>query len=92
MEEKKKENNLKMLGGSAEKKSKYISKLMKSAEFRKSEDERRKERKIQKEREEEGDEYEEKEEFVTSGYLFHIIILYRLTFVFMFVYILLPYT
>merc|ERR1712076_12951 len=39
MEEKKKENNMKILGGtSMEKKSKYISKLMKSAELRKMED------------------------------------------------------
>merc|ERR1712080_8809 len=58
MEEKKKESNTKILGGNTEKKSKYISKLMKSAELRKMEDERRKERKIQRDRDEEGEEFE----------------------------------
>lgn len=78
MEEKKKQTNIKLL--STEKKSKYISKLMKTAGHRKMEDERRNERKVQKERDAEGDEFEEKEEFVTSAYpffslLFIIIIL-----------------
>ena len=52
----------------AEKKSKYIGKLIKSSEKRKLEEERRKERKIQKERADEGEEFKDKEEFVTSSY------------------------
>ena len=68
MEEKKKEVTMKLSTG--EKKSKYITKLLKSAELRKLEDERRKERKIHKDREAEGEEFENKEEFVTSAYLF----------------------
>ena len=76
MEEKKKENEQHKLSGgnsnaSGEKKSKYINKLMKSAEIRKIENERRKERKVLKERENEGGEFDDKEEFVTSAYLFH---------------------
>ena len=76
MEEKKKENEQHKLSGgnsnvSGEKKSKYINKLMKSAEMRKIENERRKERKVLKERESEGGEFDDKEEFVTSAYLFH---------------------
>lgn len=81
MEEKKKENEQhKSSGGnnnaSGEKKSKYINKLMKSAEMRKLENERRKERKVLKERENEGGEFDDKEEFVTSAYLFHQVVLF----------------
>ena len=66
MEQKKKDTVVAKV--QAEKKSKYITKLMKSSENRKVEEERRKERKIQKERQEEGDEFADKEEFVTSSY------------------------
>ena len=84
MEEKKKENEQHKLSGgnsnvSGEKKSKYINKLMKSAEIRKIENERRKERKVLKERESEGGEFDDKEEFVTSAYLFHQDVLLKLT-------------
>ena len=70
MEDKKKDVTTKL--ASAEKKSKYISKLMKSAEMRKLDDDRRKERKIHKDRETEGPEFAEKEEYVTSAYLFYL--------------------
>lgn len=48
--------------------SKYISRLLVTAEKRKLEHESRLERKIQKEREAEGDMYKDKEVFVTSSY------------------------
>lgn len=51
-----------------EKKSKYIQKLLKTAERRKKEQEHRIERMVQKEREAEGEIYADKESFVTSAY------------------------
>lgn len=51
-----------------EKKSKYIQKLLKTAERRKKEQEHRIERMVQKEREAEGEMYADKESFVTSAY------------------------
>ncbi|XP_018403063.1 PREDICTED: nuclear speckle splicing regulatory protein 1 [Cyphomyrmex costatus] len=51
-----------------EKKSKYIQKLLKTAERRKKEHEYRIERMVQKEREAEGEMYADKESFVTSAY------------------------
>lgn len=48
--------------------SKYINKLLISAEKRKVEYETRVERKVQKEREAEGDKYKDKEVFVTAAY------------------------
>lgn len=51
-----------------EKKSKYIQKLLKTAERRKKEHEHRIERMVQKEREAEGEMYADKESFVTSAY------------------------
>lgn len=51
-----------------EKKSKYIQKLLKTAERRKKEQEHRIERMVQKEREAESDMYADKESFVTSAY------------------------
>lgn len=51
-----------------DKKPKYISKLLETAERRKRENERRIEREVQKERELEGDLYKDKESFVTSAY------------------------
>lgn len=51
-----------------EKKSKYIQKLLKTAERRKKEQEHRIERIVQKEREAEGEMYADKESFVTSAY------------------------
>lgn len=51
-----------------EKKSKYIQKLLKTADRRKKEQEHRIERMVQKEREAEGEMYADKESFVTSAY------------------------
>lgn len=51
-----------------ENKSKYIQKLLKTAERRKKEQEHRIERMVQKEREAEGEMYADKESFVTSAY------------------------
>jgi len=51
-----------------EKKSKYIQKLLKTAERRKKEQEHMIERMVQKEREAEGEMYADKESFVTSAY------------------------
>lgn len=51
-----------------EKKSKYIQKLLKTADRRKKEQEHRIERMVQKEREAEGEIYADKESFVTSAY------------------------
>ncbi|XP_055627771.1 nuclear speckle splicing regulatory protein 1 [Toxorhynchites rutilus septentrionalis] len=51
-----------------ERKPKYISKLLETAEKRKKEQERRIERQVQKEREAEGEMYKNKESFVTSAY------------------------
>lgn len=51
-----------------EKKSKYIPKLLKTADRRKKEQEHRIERMVQKEREAEGEMYADKESFVTSAY------------------------
>lgn len=51
-----------------EKKSKYIQKLLKTAERRKKEQEHRIERMVQKEREAEGEMYADKESYVTSAY------------------------
>lgn len=48
--------------------SKYIGRLLQTAEKRKKEYERRIERQVQKEREAEGDKYKDKEVFVTSTY------------------------
>lgn len=50
------------------KNSKYIAKLLVTAEKRKKEHERRIERQVQKERETEGDIYKDKEIFVTAAY------------------------
>ncbi|XP_011871379.1 PREDICTED: nuclear speckle splicing regulatory protein 1 [Vollenhovia emeryi] len=49
-------------------KSKYIQRLLKTAERRKKEQEHRIERMVQKEREAEGEMYADKESFVTSAY------------------------
>ncbi|XP_055596882.1 nuclear speckle splicing regulatory protein 1 [Uranotaenia lowii] len=51
-----------------ERKPKYITKLLETADKRKKEQERRIERQIQKEREAEGEMYKDKESFVTSAY------------------------
>lgn len=51
-----------------DKKPKYISKLLQSANRRKRENELRIERQVQKDRVAEGDEFKDKEEFVTSAY------------------------
>lgn len=51
-----------------EKKSKYIQKLLNTADRRKKEQEHRIERMVQKEREAEGEMYADKESFVTSAY------------------------
>ncbi|XP_077256199.1 uncharacterized protein LOC143894045 [Temnothorax americanus] len=51
-----------------EQKSKYIRKLLKTAERRKKEQEHRIERMVQKEREAEGEMFADKESFVTSAY------------------------
>ncbi|XP_047929983.2 nuclear speckle splicing regulatory protein 1 [Anser cygnoides] len=68
MQQKKKENNARMLSGNDEKKPRYIHNILKAAEIRKKEQEKRMERKIQKEREMEGGEFDHKEAFVTSAY------------------------
>ncbi|XP_062560053.1 nuclear speckle splicing regulatory protein 1 [Armigeres subalbatus] len=52
----------------AERKPKYIGKLLETADKRKKEQERRIERQVQKEREAEGEMYKDKESFVTSAY------------------------
>ncbi|XP_062448324.1 nuclear speckle splicing regulatory protein 1 isoform X1 [Rhea pennata] len=68
MQQRKKENNAKILSGKDEKKPRYIQNILKAAEIRKKEQEKRMERKIQKEREMEGGEFADKEAFVTSAY------------------------
>lgn len=51
-----------------ERKPKYITKLMETADKRKKEQERRIERQVQKERAEEDEQFKDKESFVTSSY------------------------
>nr|CAG4645797.1 EOG090X0D2W [Lynceus sp. MCZ IZ 141354] len=51
-----------------DRKPRYITNLLKTAEKRKLEYERRTERKVQKERETEGERYNDKESYVTSAY------------------------
>ncbi|KAL4608460.1 nuclear speckle splicing regulatory protein 1 isoform X1 [Arapaima gigas] len=66
--QKQKEESNKRLLGSADRKPKYITQLMRAVEARKKEQERREERKIQKEREQEGEQFKDKEAFVTTAY------------------------
>ncbi|KAF7477107.1 Hypothetical predicted protein [Marmota monax] len=67
MQEKKEENNPKLLLGK-DRKPKYIHNLLKAVELRKKEQEKRMEKKIQREREMEKGEFDDKEAFVTSAY------------------------
>ncbi|GAA5936510.1 nuclear speckle splicing regulatory family 1 protein [Sporobolomyces koalae] len=54
---------------SSDRKPKYISKLMETAELRKQDRLRAEDKMIAKEREREGDEFQDKEQFVTPAYL-----------------------
>lgn len=66
MDTKRKES--KLVRKDLDKKPKYISRLLQTADRRKRENERRIERQVQKEREEEGNQFKDKEEFVTTAY------------------------